>query len=170
MTTRPTPFPPRPRRTAIFPRCLPIPGTGASYQIYNPFSRRAASTAGRYQEDPFPGNIIPTSLINPVGKAVLRYFPTPLSAGNPDGTNNMLDSSVTEKAKYYNLSWRVDHNIGDKQRIFARVSLYRRDSTYNNYFNDIATGVTFQFLARSAVFDHVVTLSPTMVWNNQVQL
>ena len=53
------------------------------------------------------------------------------------------------------------------QRIFARVSLYRRDSTYNNYFNDIATGVTFQFLARSAVFDHVVTLSPTTVWNNR---
>ena len=154
-------------KTGDFSALLAVPGTGASYQIYNPFTRRAASTAGRYQEDPFPGNIIPASLINPVGKAVLSYFPTPLSAGNPDGTNNMLDSSVTEKAKYYNLSWRVDHNLNDNQRIFARVSIYRRDSTYNNYFNDIATGVTFQFLARSAVFDHVATISPTVVLNTR---
>jgi hypothetical protein len=139
---------------------------GASYQIYNPFSRRAASS-GRYQEDPFSGNIIPASLFSPVGKAVLSYFPTPLSAGNADGTNNMADSSVTEKAKYYNLSWRVDHNIGTSQRIFVRASIYRRDSTYNNYFNNLATGVTFQFLARSAVFDHVATISPTMVLNTK---
>jgi outer membrane receptor protein involved in Fe transport len=97
----------------------------------------------------------------------LSYFPTPLSAGNPDGTNNMVDSSVTERAKYYNLSWRVDHNISTNQRIFARVSIYRRDSTYNNYFNNLATGVTFQFLARSAVFDHVAIISPTTVLNTK---
>jgi len=139
---------------------------GAGYQIYNPFSRRAAAN-GRYQEDPFPGNIVPASLFNPVGKAALSYYPTPLTPGNADGTNNMVDSSVTEKAKYYNLSWRVDHNIGDRQRIFARASIYRRDSTYNNYFNNLATGVTFQFLARSAVFDHVATLSPTLVLNTK---
>ena len=139
---------------------------GASYQIYNPFSRRVAPN-NRYQEDPFPGNIIPASLFNPVGKAALSYFPAPLSAGNADGTNNMVDSSVTEKAKYYNHSWRVDHVIGEKQRIFVRASVYRRDSTYNNYFNNLATGVFFQFLARAAVFDHVAMISPTVVLNTR---
>jgi len=139
---------------------------GSSYQIYNPFSRRAAPS-NRYQEDPFPGNIIPSNLFSPVGKAVLAYFPTPLSAGNADGTNDMLDSSVTEKAKYYNHSWRVDENIGDKQRFFVRASIYRRDSVYNNYFNNLTTGVTFQFLARAAVFDHIYTISPTMVLNTR---
>jgi hypothetical protein len=140
---------------------------GSSYQIYNPFTRRAAAS-GRYQEDPFPGNIIPSSLFNAVGKKVLdNYFPTPLSPGDPAGLKNMVDSSVTEKAKYYNLSWRVDHNVSDKQRIFARVSLYRRDSTYNNYFHNLSTGVTFQFLSRAAVFDHVYSLTPTMVLNTR---
>ena len=139
---------------------------GSSYQVYNPFSRVAA-TGGRYQEDPFPGNIIPSSLFNPVGVKVLSYFPTPLSAGDPAGLKNMVDSSVTEKAKYYNHSWRVDHNIGDKQRIFVRASIYRRDSTYNNYFDNLATGVVFQFLSRSAVFDHVYTVTPTTVINTR---
>jgi hypothetical protein len=137
---------------------------GSSYQIYNPFTRRAAPN-NRYQEDPFPGNIIPASLFNPVGKKALSYFPTPLSAGNPDGTRNMVDSSVTEKAKYYNHSWRVDHMISEKQRIFVRASIYRRDSTYNNYFDNLATGVFFQFLSRAAVFDDVFTLTPTTILN-----
>lgn len=135
---------------------------GASYQIYNPFTRRA-TTGGRYQEDPFPGNIIPASLFSPVGKAVLNYFPTPLSDGAADGTKNMVDSSVTEKAKYYNHSWRVDHSIGDRDRFFVRASIYRRDSGYNNYFNNLTTGVLFQFLSRSAVVDNVYTISPTTV-------
>jgi hypothetical protein len=153
-------------KTGDFSKLLAVPGTGASYQIYNPFTR-TGPVNGRYTSQPFPGNIIPASLINPVGKAILGYYPTPLSAGNADGTSNMVDSSVTERAKYYNHSWRVDHNVSDKQRLMVRASLYRRDSTYNNYFNNIATGITFQFLARAAVFDHVYTLSPTTVLNTR---
>ncbi len=138
----------------------------SSYQIYNPFTR-TGPVNGRYTAQPFPNNIIPASLINPVAKNLMSYYPNPSSAGtaNADGTNNMVDSSVTERAKYYNHSWRVDHNVGDKQRIFARVSIYRRDSTYNNYFDNIMTGITFQFLARTAVFDDVYMLSPTTVLN-----
>ncbi|HLK62118.1 MAG TPA: TonB-dependent receptor [Bryobacteraceae bacterium] len=147
-----------------FSALLQVPGTGSSYQIYNPFSRRAAAS-GRYQEDPFPGNIIPSSLFNPVGVKALSYFPTPLSSGDAAGLKNMVDSSVTEKAKYYNHSWRVDHNVSQKQRIFVRASIYRRDSLYNNYFDNLSTGVAFQFLSRAAVFDDVYTLSPTMVLN-----
>ena len=45
-------------------RCWP---SDASYQIYNPFSTRASSTAGRFQRDPFPGNIIPKSLLSAPG-------------------------------------------------------------------------------------------------------
>ena len=44
---------------------------GPQYQIYNPFTRRAIA-GGRFQQDPFPGNIIPQDLINPVARAVAR--------------------------------------------------------------------------------------------------
>jgi hypothetical protein len=144
-----------------FSAFLPL---GASYQIYDPSTRRAIA-GGHYQEDPFPGNKIPQAQFNAVGVKALSYFPTPLSAGKSDGTQNMVDSSVTERAKYYNHSWRVDHTISDKQRIFVRASIYRRDSTYNNYFNDLATGVFFQFASKAAVFDDVYMLSPTTVLN-----
>jgi hypothetical protein len=141
---------------------------GSSYQIYNPFTR-TGPVNGRYTAQPFPNNIIPASLINPIAKNILSYFPQPSSAAtaSPNGTNNMVDASVAENAQYYNHSWRVDHNVSDKQRIFARVSIYRRDSTYNNYFRNLTTGITFQFLARTAVFDDVYMLSPTTVLNTR---
>jgi hypothetical protein len=161
LNTVPTPA----EKTGDFSALLKV---GSSYQIYNPFTR-TGPVSGRYTESPFPNNIIPPSLISPIAKNILSYFPAPSSPDTAaaDGTNNMVDSSVTEKAKYYNHSWRVDQNVSDKQRIFARVSIYRRDSTYNNYFNNLTTGITFQFLARNAVFDDVYMLSPTTVLNTR---
>jgi len=33
---------------------------GPNYQIYNPFTRRrVAGSTTRYEQDPFPGNIVP---------------------------------------------------------------------------------------------------------------
>ena len=137
---------------------------GSNYQIYNPFTRRAEA-GGRYRQDPFSGNIIPASLINQVSKNILKYFPDPLTAGNPDGSNNFQNPSLPENIDYITQSVRIDHALSDRQRLFTRLSWYDRDSTYNNYFNNLATGSVFQFISRSAVVDDVYTLSPSMVLN-----
>lgn len=138
---------------------------GSAYQIYNPFTRRAVA-GGRFQQDPFPGNIIPSNLINPIARKVVdTYFPKPLTAGNADGTNNFQNPSLPENITYLTQTIRIDHVISDKQRIFGRVSWYDRDSNYNNYFGNIATGEWFLFKSRQATFDDVYTLTPTMVLN-----
>src|SRR5437016_1213298 len=63
---------------------------GANYQLYNPFSRHPESgSTTRYRQDPFPGNIIPASLVNPVALKVMDYFPLPLNDGTTaDRRNN----------------------------------------------------------------------------------
>ncbi len=137
---------------------------GPSYQIYNPFTRRAVA-GGRFQEDPFPGNIIPPNLINPVARALLKYFPDPITPGNADGTSNFQQPGLQELATYYTSTIRIDHNISEKQRIFGRASWYDRNSTYNNYFHNIATGTLFQFVSRQAAIDDVYTIKPTTVLN-----
>jgi hypothetical protein len=137
---------------------------GSQYQIYNPFTRRAVA-GGRFQQDPFPGNIIPANLVNPVSRKLLEYFPKPLTAGNPDGTNNFQNPSLKERANYYTHTVRVDHALGDKQRLFIRGSVYPRNSDYNNFFGNIATGEWFQFLSRAATIDDVYTLNATTVLN-----
>jgi hypothetical protein len=137
---------------------------GSQYQIYNPLSRRAVA-GGRYQADPFNNNTIPASLLNPVGQKILGYFPTPLTAGQADGTQNYQRPEMTEPIKYYTHTVRADHSLSDRQRLFGRISVYRRDSNYDNYFDNLATGTRFQFLARSGVIDDVYTLNPTTVLN-----
>lgn len=137
----------------------------SSYQIYNPLTRRAVA-GGRFQQDAFPGNRIPASLFNPISKKVLdTYYPKPLTAGNPDGTNNYLRPELQERAVYYTHSVRLDHNLTEKQRMFARLNWYDRNSDYNNYFNNLTTGEWFLFASRAATMDHVWTINPSTVLN-----
>lgn len=138
----------------------------SSYTIYDP-ATRVAVAGGRYQQTPFPGNIVPAARFNSVSKNILQYFPAPTSPAKADGTANLIEPDLAEKAKYRNHTWRVDQVISERHRIFVRASLYDRYSTYNNYFNNLATGVTFQFVSRAGVFDDVYTISPTMVLNTR---
>lgn len=142
---------------------------GSQYQIYNPFTRRADTAAGRaghFIQDPFVGNKIPDNLINPVAKALLKYFPDPKTAGTAEFLNNNADSTLAEKTQPYdNYTIRLDHSFSDKHRIFGRASWYDRNSFYNDYFHNIATGTSFQFLSRQGVFDDVYTFNSTTVLN-----
>jgi hypothetical protein len=160
---------------------------GSSYQIYNPFSRTKRAD-GRFQVDPFKCdatgtpitpekngtqiggtacNKIPVSLFNPVSSALLQYFPDPTTPGsaNAAGQNNFLQPGLQERASYYTGTVRIDHNISENHRIFGRASWYDRDSTYNNYFNNIATGTLFQFISRQGAIDDVYTFNSTTVLN-----
>jgi hypothetical protein len=148
-------------RTGDFSELLAL---GSQYQIYNPFTRRAIG-GGRFQQDPFPGNIIPPGLINPVARKVLDYIPMPLTAGRSDGTNNFQNPGLLEEIKYASNTIRVDHVVSNRQRVFGRVSWYDRNSNYNNYFGNLSTGEWFKFVSRQAAFDHVYVVSPSMVLN-----
>ncbi len=150
-------------RSGDFSELLAI---GSAYQLYNPFTRRSAA-GGRFQQDPFPGNIIPANLINPVSRKFIdTYLPKPTSTATaPDGTNNFQQPGLKERAVYYSHTIRMDHVISEKHRIFGRASWYDRDSDYNNYYGNLATGSLFQFISRQAVFDDVYTFNSTTVLN-----
>ena len=137
---------------------------GSQYQIYNPFTRRAIG-GGRFQVDPFPGNIIPQNLINPVAKNVLGFIGRPRTAGNADGTSNYQRPEMVEATEFGSNTIRIDHVLTPKQRMYGRVSWFDRNSNYNNYFDNISTGQTFRFESRQAVVDHVSTLNSTTVMN-----
>jgi hypothetical protein len=97
-----------------------------------------------------------------VAKAILSYYPDPLQ---PGFQNNFQRPDLVEHADYGSHTIRVDQTLTDNNRMFARVNWYDRESTYNNYFDNIATGNLFQFVSRAAVIDDVHTLTPTAVVN-----
>jgi hypothetical protein len=137
---------------------------GSQYQLYNPFTTRTAPN-GRVQRDPFPGNIIPRQLMNPVALNVLDYIARPRTAGAADGSGNFQRPEMVEETEYGSHTVRVDHNLTQSQRMYGRVSWYDRNSNYNNYFDNLSTGQWFRFISRQAAIDHVWTVNSTTVMN-----
>lgn len=152
--------------TGDFSALLAAPN-GAQYTIYDP-ATRVAIAGGRFQQTPFPGNRIPVARFDKVGQAILGFYPkAEKSPGDAVGLGNYQDPTTAEKAKYYNLTTRVDQNLGNNQRFFIRYSTYDRHSTYNNYFDNAFVGDQFYFLSYAAAFDHVYTISPTLLLNTR---
>ncbi len=153
-----------------FSSLLPL---GANYQIYDPMAGTVSGT--KITRTAFAGNIVPSDRISNFAKQVRKYYPggsassyagpaTP-DLAKTDGQNNHNDATLLEPVTYYTHTFRVDQNIGDRQRLFVRYSFYNRTSNYNNYLGSIATGEWFKFLSQQATIDDVFTLTPTMVLN-----
>lgn len=152
------------QRNGDFSELLKI---GANYQIYDPFTRRRdTGSSTRYRQDPFPGNIIPSSLFNPVAKKVMEYFPAPINEGTTiDHRNNFPKPNSPEVADYFTHMVRVDHNFGPANRLFVRGNGYVRDTHRNDYFETRATGIREQYHPIGFAMDDVHTFSPTFVAN-----
>lgn len=137
---------------------------GAQYQIFDPASARETVVSGNrlIERLPFAGNTIPAASISPVAQKILSFFPDPLQPGIQ---NNFQRPELTEHADYGSHTIRVDQMVSSANRMFVRANWYDRNSTYNDYFDNVATGNLFQFVSRGATIDDVHTLSPTTVLN-----
>ncbi len=137
---------------------------GSQYQIYDPATRRAVA-GGRFQNDPFPGNIVPTARISPIATKILSYYDLPNIAGSPDGRNNLDRSNEPEPIAYYTHTVRVDHNLSERHRVYSRVSFNKRVSHNSTWFHNLTQGQWQDFQARGGAFDDVFTFSPSFVMN-----
>ena len=84
-----------------------------------------------------------------------------------DGTGNFAQPDLTETIEYLSNTIRIDHVVSEKHRVFGRASWYNRDSNYNNYYRNLATGEAFLFKSRQGALDHVWLVSPTIVINSR---
>jgi len=96
---------------------------GANYQVYNPFTTRPATTAGRYQRDPFPGNIIPKILVSAVGQNLANIYPLPNQPGLSDGRNNYYYPDIRYQ-RYDSHMARFDQAFSQNHRVFIRLNHY----------------------------------------------
>jgi len=139
--------------------------SGLGVNIYDPLTRVNTGTVSNpvWTGTQFAGNIIPSQRINPVAKAILPFFGNPKQSGL---LGNIFDSTLLEKTvQYDNYTFRVDQNVGTKDKVFVRGSWYKRVGAYNDYTGTAYTGVNFSFVSRQAVIDEVHTFGPTTVLN-----
>jgi hypothetical protein len=92
-----------------------VSGLSAPVIIYNPATGQ-----------PFPGNIIPPNLIDPVGKAYLSVYPLATKGGV---TRNLL-TARQKKDTFNDFDGRVDQVITSRDQLFAS------GSHWSDYFKD----------------------------------
>lgn len=138
--------------------------------IYNPFSTRlvtASDGSQYYTRDPFPGNKIPSNMIDKVGAKIAALYPAPnRSSGLVNDQNNFFKQAggTTSNDKF---DVRVDWAQSEKQRLFVRVSdRARQDNTPACFLcNGGDEGYATQDHGIQAVINDTITPSPKWIIN-----
>ncbi|MBI2685745.1 MAG: carboxypeptidase regulatory-like domain-containing protein [Acidobacteria bacterium] len=163
-------------RQGDFSDMLQLTNNPSRYVVHDPTTvRRDPARPNNFIRDPIPGNVIPRSrFANPAYDAIMKLYPQPnvAIAAGADPVNNYLASKTPYNWDYKAYSNRVDYQISDKWRMFARWSYNnfgpedRGDWTY-----ETARGLNLGGLVRNNIgggFDFVFTQNATTLWNVNV--
>jgi hypothetical protein len=133
---------------------------GRPLMIFDPFTQRPnPAVPGGFLRDPFPGNRIPRSAMDPVSLNILEHYSLPNKPGaGPTGVDNFFWSGASPD-DYDSFIIRADHNFSELQRFFVRVSASRRPRLGDDdVFRTLATQSRFlNRLSRGAALDYVYT-------------
>ena len=142
----------------------PLLRLSANNQVYDPFSTVAVA-GGRFQRTPFPGNIIPTSRLDPVSQKMLQAFPAPNQAGTVDFRQNFFLATKALETYWTNIG-RIDHAFSENHRIFVRMHRDYWQEDKNRFFGpDSISGVIHNRINRGAAFDDVYVINPSLLLN-----
>lgn len=138
--------------------------------IYNPFSTRLATASDGsqyYTRDPFPGNKIPSNMIDKVGAAIAALYPAPNhNSGLVNDENNYYKQGGGDTADD-KFDTRVDWAQSEKHRLFVRVSdRARQDNTPACFLcNGGDEGYATQDHGIQGVINDTITPSPKWIIN-----
>ncbi|MEN3339510.1 MAG: hypothetical protein V7647_3186 [Acidobacteriota bacterium] len=123
------------------------------------FSEIAKTIKNPLTGEPFPGNIIPQSMLSPVSLTLLQYYPAPTAAGTAN--NYQATSANTENVDQTLV--RLDQNLGNKVRLYVRHNWH--DSFNSNVFNSAIpiTEVTQPRVNKNSLFSYTHTLRPNLL-------
>lgn len=138
--------------------CVP----GAGVQIYDPLT---ADSAGN--RTPFLGNIIPSNRINPVGAALIQYYPKPNTTTGGPGVN-YIAPITTFPQKYFSFVARIDHSFSESNKINGTFfkAILNQIQPNNGFPKAIGiTGSDYTVYRNNAggTIEDVQVLSPTLV-------
>ncbi|MEJ7606109.1 MAG: hypothetical protein WKF37_07540, partial [Bryobacteraceae bacterium] len=121
-------------RTDALNRVFPL-GT-----IFDPSTTRQVGPGARdWVREPFPGNIIPASRLNPNAVKLMQLYPAPTGTGLNANYQTNRGSSTDVNA----FDARVDHNFSAKDQLFVRYSHSKRQAFRPGPFEGIADGGGF---------------------------
>ncbi|HYP06582.1 MAG TPA: hypothetical protein VER03_10175, partial [Bryobacteraceae bacterium] len=157
-----------------------VDSAGQPLPIYDPASTRpnpafdASQPVGtdnlQYLRDPFPGNVIPRSRLDPVALKALDFYPQANTAVGPFFRNNYF--SVNPETNTANgMIVKVDHTINDKSRLEFGTSFSNGLVGPARVFNTIADANPSdrKFTSRRGSITHSYTASARTVHTIEVE-
>lgn len=136
--------------------------------IYDPETTVLNVAANRAPRQPFPGNRIPASRIDPVARVFMsKYIWGPNNPGaDITGVQNFR-TTYSWMNRYWNFSDRLDWNPSEKWRLFGRYSRFRTQLDLSRFVDSIAVNNTIggQMNSRNIALDALYTVSPATVLN-----
>jgi hypothetical protein len=137
---------------------------GPQYQIYDPKST-VALAGGRFQRQPFLGNVIPANRLDPVAQKILTYWPLPNQPGNRDGSSNYFYTPSAKEDTWDHLA-RFDHAFTSNHRMFLRMHKDFWEEDKNHAFpNTPAVGIILNRHNKGLAFDDVYVINPSFLFN-----
>jgi hypothetical protein len=159
--------------TATFPTVLQRQGNFSDYVttggqpilIFNPFDTYT-NAAGVLKRSPFPNNVIPRSMMDPVALKAAAYYPEP---NQPGLINNWYHSGVQDSSNPQ-IEVKADHNFTDKDRLSGRYTWRNASYVRPAVFGENVPGIPWEY-GRVTVgadnygFDYTRAHSPHTVFN-----
>jgi hypothetical protein len=138
-------------------------GTAAPVVIYDPATTRRVGNA--FVRDPFPGNKIPASRINPLAAKLINLFPLPNAAGDAITKANNYLLSFKDPVFDNGYVIRLDHRFSERHQIFGRFSKrHFRVVRQGNFKNEVTEDFDDR-VAPGFAFDDTLTVSPSLILN-----
>lgn len=166
-----TRFPSSSLATAIVPTALEKQGnfSQSGFNIFDPDKQHAdPSNPGKYLRDQFPGNIIPTSRLDPIGLKLLSYFPDPnYTDPNPNVRNNYITQQRNQD-DLDSFNVKTDFNVSPANTLMGRYSQQRGGRIREGWLPNQVLGANGALDASNAAFTYTKILSPSMV--NEVRI
>ncbi len=140
----------------------------SSFQIFDPFTGR--QEGNRIRRDPISCNgrlnVICPERISAIARNYLSFYPLPNQPGDAQGRNNFI-SGQPRTDTFHSESYRIDHTISAKQRLFVRYTHNNRLEARSNW-TGVINGInpTGNFLTRKNdgfSYDHIFTFSPETI-------
>src|SRR3954447_12322381 len=142
---------------------------GQLIRIYDPFTTRLNPAGTGYLRDQFTGNVIPATRINNVATNILKYFPLPNTPGNAVTNANNFYAAGTDQNNITSWDVRMDQNISERQKFFARYSNRVFETIPATFFPSTITVAQDRInqtnYMRNAVAGYTFTASPTLFFD-----
>lgn len=142
---------------------------GRLMPIFNPFDVSPNPSGTGHLRAPFPGNVIPKSIMDPAAVNVVKFYPAPTSDGVQfTRTSNFYGQAATTNDSIAPLI-KIDHNFNERQRLSGRYSRYAVTNKSPNYWGEgnwmfLGSGGYTQ-ISNTGQADYLHVLNPSTTLN-----